>query len=810
MQPYSSHDGMYHQYPVSPFLVPVGLATGSLRYSTLSAAYAGSLVIPLIMLLMFCPTTFKRSPIFPILIINLCLGIALAVCSFIEAMNSLRNPLEPMSESLALTITGLCLVIPIFTDTVLVFKLLRLFPAFQYTLFQRMLLVAIPSLLTIPRVVVMALFLKVHQQAMSSNPSILDAIRLLMKSRLPLIEFSLQLASNSYCSLILLIKAYTLLYGNERTETETYRSEVMMNRLKSMLKIMAGSFLIPVFIQISLVCTFARSKDLNVREPIQWTNAYVSLHCAVLATVWSSIGDVTGVNEEQAAKKAKKQSSSLFVPVDHDEVGEMPNLLRQQQLKINTQSGSCPTNPAAKTGREIIPKRSASTINEGDSVEIMPSPYLLTMQSLSPSSRSTEMSIQRPVYHSSLRSYNDSVPKEAVKYATISAAYAGSLVIPLGLIILFCPKVLRRSPIFPILIINLILGIVLAFLAVIDSMRYVSKPIDLEMETSSLTIAVTSLNFLIPILTDTVLIFKLLRLFPAFQYTPLQRVAIVAIPSLLTIPRIIVMALLANGKVKIFARDRTFLTTLDFLMNSHLPLIEFSMQLASNLYCSVILLIKAYTLLHGKVDEDVEIYRSEVMVQRLRIMLRATLSSFLIPVCIQLALVIVFTVSNDLDIREPLQWTNTYVSLHCAVLATVWSSIGDATGTTEEQERMQDRRKSSTAFIQLERDGVVGEGLPGLHHQRSELSAIQPKSANPSIRPGTKRSVSPFCEGDSVEVTPNSYQLSKLHLATPSSYLETPVHKPDYHANDLAGYDAVREMNTTRRIQRQQDYDHSV
>lgn len=284
----------------------------------------------------------------------------------------------------------------------------------------------------------------------------------------------------------------------------------------------------------------------------------------------------------------------------------------------------------------------------------------------------------------------------------------------------------------------------------------------------------------------------------------------VAIPSLLTIPRLVVMALVANGRVKLFARDRTFLTTLDFLMNSHLPLIEFSMQLASNLYCSVILLIKAYTLLHGKVDEEVEIYRSEVMMQKLRIMLRATLSSFLIPVCIQLALVIVFTVSDDLDIREPLQWTNTYVSLHCAVLATIWSSIGDATGMTEEQDKMQVRRKSSSAFIQLERDGIVGEGMPSLHHRPSEISAIQPTSANPSIRPGTKRSVSPFCEGDSVEITPNSYQLSRLHLAAPSSFPEVPVKRPDYQADVQAGYDAIGEMNAIGRLHNQRESDHSV
>lgn len=244
------------------------------------------------------------------------------------------------------------------------------------------------------------------------------------------------------------------------------------------------------------------------------------------------------------------------------------------------------------------------------------------------------------------------------------------------------------------------------------------------------------------------------------------------------------MALLANGKVKIFARGRSLITTLDFLMNSHLPLIEFSMQLASNLYCSVILLIKAYSLLYKKQgegeEEGVEIYRSEAMMQRLRLMLKATLSSFLIPVCIQFALVIVYTTSNNLDVREPLQWTNTYVSLHCAVLATVWSSIGDATGSTQEQQQQNQQKafkKNSNSFIQLERD-EIGE-IPELYHKRSELSAKRMNSTNPSLRRErltTKRSASPFfCEGESVEITPNSYQLTGLHLAPPP---------PPLHSND--------------------------
>jgi hypothetical protein len=97
-------------------------------------------------------------------------------------------------------------------------------------------------------------------------------------------------------------------------------------------------------------------------------------------------------------------------------------------------------------------------------------------------------------YHNSNSLISSRIARETLKYTALSAAYAGSLVIPLGLLILFCPKILRKSPIFPILVINLILGIALAFLVFIDGMHYVSKPLDFEAETSSLTIAITSMK----------------------------------------------------------------------------------------------------------------------------------------------------------------------------------------------------------------------------------------------------------------------------------------------------------------------------
>lgn len=100
MQPNNNEDGIF-------LLVPAGLAIGTVRYTTLSSAYAGSLVTPLVMLFLFCPKTFKRSIIFPILIINLFLGISLAFLMFIETMRSLHHPIQTLNVPLTLSITCL-------------------------------------------------------------------------------------------------------------------------------------------------------------------------------------------------------------------------------------------------------------------------------------------------------------------------------------------------------------------------------------------------------------------------------------------------------------------------------------------------------------------------------------------------------------------------------------------------------------------------------------------------------------------------------------------------------------------------------
>lgn len=160
----------------------------------------------------------------------------------------------------------------------------------SYTTLQRALLVLPPILITVPRLVVISYFLSEAGRAYdSTGGGILAASNYLITTRLILAEFVLQFVSNLYCSAVLLIQAYRLA---NYTPAIIHRGGNLQKQLMSMFRVLASSFAIPVCIELALVASTASTNNEWIREPIQWSNTYVSLHCAVLATVWSTIGRV--------------------------------------------------------------------------------------------------------------------------------------------------------------------------------------------------------------------------------------------------------------------------------------------------------------------------------------------------------------------------------------------------------------------------------------------------------------------------------------------------------------------------------------
>lgn len=138
----------------------------------------------------------------------------------------------------------------------------------------------------------------------STGGGILAASNYLITTRLILAEFVLQFVSNLYCSTVLLIQAYRLA---NHTPALVHRGGNLQNQFMSMFRVLASSFLIPVCIELALVISTSCTDNEWIREPIQWSNTYVSLHCAVLATVWSTIGRV---KQQNTSPNSQMDSSS--------------------------------------------------------------------------------------------------------------------------------------------------------------------------------------------------------------------------------------------------------------------------------------------------------------------------------------------------------------------------------------------------------------------------------------------------------------------------------------------------------------------
>lgn len=200
-------------------------------------------------------------------------------------------------------------LIPIFTDSVLIYKILFLFSAINYSKHQRAFVASPPVVLTIPRLIIVSYFLsklaKIYDKDSSTaEGGLLAASKAILTIRLILAEFVLQFVSNLYCSAILFFQAYRLTRGTR----SIHRGSTFQKRFNQMLGILASSFIVPVCIQLAVIISTLTTENQLIRESILWSNTYVSLHCAVLATVWSSIGQV---DEQQ-----KKSSTSTDLVVN--------------------------------------------------------------------------------------------------------------------------------------------------------------------------------------------------------------------------------------------------------------------------------------------------------------------------------------------------------------------------------------------------------------------------------------------------------------------------------------------------------------
>lgn len=374
--------------------VPTEEAVFSIQTTAVGSAYSGSLVIPLGLIVFYCPVAVRKSPVFPTLIICLLLGITYGFLNFHTILGSIQ--LKSPGRGVFLGSISLILLIPIFTDSVLIWKILWLFSALNYSKYQRALLASPPTIITIPRLVIASYFLsdlaRIYDDD-STGAGMSNASRAILTVRIILVEYILQFISNLYCSVILLYREYQL--TKDTQASNIHISGTLRKRFNNMLRILASYFIIPVCIELAIIITTVTTDNQLIRESLQWSNTYVPLHCAVLATVWSSIGQSNEQNKP-ASNNIISKSSSRFA-----RIGKTPS--SSEVGHSHTLTAHC------RIGEDDVEaniERTASLSSEGKLPIVSISDHGSPNLSFTGSEKSSDFSFQLPMDEHRMRSHS--------------------------------------------------------------------------------------------------------------------------------------------------------------------------------------------------------------------------------------------------------------------------------------------------------------------------------------------------------------------------------------------------------------------
>ncbi|KAJ7593784.1 hypothetical protein C8J56DRAFT_884557 [Mycena floridula] len=266
-----------------------------------------SMLVPLIVALLFFSTRdLRRKPIFILNLIAISLGFAVGIFNFIVEYHAIMSPRDPMSIQASIAFTVVAGAVPIFVESILLFRLLAVYPPSRT---RREVVIAIfgtLGLLKIARIVNVIIFMAnwaaiAHQ--LSANPLIGAELSWTASTRRGMrVEFILQVLDNSIASGLFIHRLnIARMLGNEAGSHASYTSQI-----KALFWIAVSNFVFPVMLSIAtLVCNYQNTNVLY-GAAIYVTNGYVAIIGVLLATVWAA-----GTHWSEDSSTATGNSRSL-------------------------------------------------------------------------------------------------------------------------------------------------------------------------------------------------------------------------------------------------------------------------------------------------------------------------------------------------------------------------------------------------------------------------------------------------------------------------------------------------------------------
>jgi len=240
------------------------------------------------------------------------------------------------------------------------------------------------------------------------------------------------------------------------------------------------------------------------------------------------------------------------------------------------------------------------------------------------------------------------------------------MLIPLFVLLLFSStRETRRKPIFIANVVSIMIGLILAGVAIALLLSELLNP--LQDPNIPLYLVYNIFIGCSPLLVESILLMRLLAVYP-FRTTPLKKFLAIFIP--ITLLKLARLANLIVYLVSFYDQLRTgeqILSSVQELCSTRFRnyTVEFPLQVMDNTSTSVLFLVKL---------NEVRAFRSTVRgwSSALEALFWIAISNFVIPVMLSIAQLVVVWMSKDFAVLAMIFTVNVYVEIIGVLMATIW------------------------------------------------------------------------------------------------------------------------------------------
>ncbi|RDB24592.1 hypothetical protein Hypma_008258 [Hypsizygus marmoreus] len=270
--------------PGTNYLATIKPALGDIFIAHTFTVLLVSLVIAVFY---FSTHNSRRKPIFILNIVTILLALAVGFLIDARAVRVILSPLNPPPLSVNLAIGVLGAVQAILVDTVLLLRLLAVYPRSYIGAHNFVLILMFPVLMKVGRVINLIMFINALADA-TRDPATATTLIAHVWSHAPYlkIEWFAQVLDNSYASAFFLWRL--VLRNKEHRKVDTGSSQVSFaERLRVLFWIAATNFVFPTFFSLAQIIIIYREIDIIVVNDVVLVNTSIAVIGVVFATVWA-------------------------------------------------------------------------------------------------------------------------------------------------------------------------------------------------------------------------------------------------------------------------------------------------------------------------------------------------------------------------------------------------------------------------------------------------------------------------------------------------------------------------------------------